>query len=92
VKLRKGDELLEEKTSTGDGPVDAIFQAMNQIANIECELIDYSIRSVTSGREALGEVTVKVKSKEKIYSGVGASTDVIEASAKAYLNCINRIL
>jgi len=92
VKLIKGDEIIEEKTSTGDGPVDAIFNAINQITGIKCELEDYSIRSVTGGREALGEVTVKVRYNNKVYSGVGASTDVIEASAKAYLNCINRIL
>jgi len=92
VKLKKGNEKLKEMAFVGDGPVDAIFNAINQITGIKCELIDYSIRSVTGGREALGEVTVKVKHKEKIYSGVGASTDVIEASAKAYLNCVNRIL
>jgi len=52
----------------------------------------HGIRSVTSGREAMGEVTVKVQYKDKLYTGVAASKDVIEASAKAYLNCINRIL
>ena len=92
IVLKKGNETLPEKTSEGDGPVDAIFNAINQITEIKCELIDYSIRSVTGGREALGEVTVKVNYEGKIYSGVGASTDVIEASTKAYLNCINRTL
>ncbi len=91
IRLRKG-KRVREKASTGDGPVDAIFTAINQITRMKCKLLDYVIRSVTSGREAMGEVTVKVEHKGKVYSGVGASTDVIEASAKAYLNCLNRIL
>jgi 2-isopropylmalate synthase len=91
VQLRKGNRV-RQKASTGDGPVDAVFSAINQITRMKCGLLDYIIRSVTSGREAMGEVTVKIQYKDRVYTGVGASTDVIEASAKAYLNCINRIL
>jgi 2-isopropylmalate synthase len=91
VELRKG-KRVRQKASTGDGPVDAVFSAINQITRIKCSLLDYTIRSVTGGREAMGEVTVKIQYKDRVYTGVGASTDVIEASAKAYLNCINRIL
>jgi 2-isopropylmalate synthase len=91
VQLRKG-KRVRQKASTGDGPVDAVFSAINQITRVKCSLLDYTIRSVTGGREAMGEVTVKIQYKDRVYTGVGASTDVIEASAKAYLNCINRIL
>ena len=91
VKLKKGNRI-SQKAATGDGPVDAIFVAINQIAKIKCKLLDYVIRSVTSGKEAMGEVTVKVEYKDKIYIGVAASTDVVEASAKAYINCLNRLL
>jgi len=90
VRLRKGSRVVQ-RAATGDGPVDAVFSALSSITRIKSELLDYAIRSVTSGREAMGEVTVKVKYKDRIYTGVGASTDVIEASAKAYLNCLNRI-
>jgi len=91
IKLRKG-KRIKQKAAIGDGPVDAIFTAISQIVRIKCKLLDYVIRSVTSGREAMGEVTIKVEHKGKIYTGVAASTDVVEASAKAYINCINRLL
>jgi len=91
VRLRKGKRVVQ-RAATGDGPVDAVFSAISSITRVKGELLDYAIRSVTSGREAMGEVTVKVKYKERTYTGIGASTDVIEASAKAYLNCLNRIL
>jgi len=91
VRLRKGKRVVQ-RAATGDGPVDAVFSAISSITRVKGELLDYAIRSVTSGREAMGEVTVKVKYKDRTYTGVGASTDVIEASAKAYLNCLNRIL
>lgn len=91
VRLRKGKRVVQ-RAATGDGPVDAVFKAINSITQVKCELLDYAIRSVTSGREAMGEVTVKVRYKDRTYTGVGASTDVIEASAKAYVNCLNRML
>ncbi len=91
IKLRKG-KRVKQKAAIGDGPVDAIFTAINQIAHVKCRLLDYVIRSVTSGREAMGEVTVKVELNGQIFTGVAASTDVVEASAKAYINCINRLL
>ena len=55
------------------------------------KLLDYQIRSVTSGKDALGEVSVKISSKGKIVSGRGASTDIIEASIKAYVNAANKL-
>jgi 2-isopropylmalate synthase len=91
VRLRKGTRM-KELASTGDGPVDAVFKAISKITHVKATLVDYTVRSVTSGREALGEATVKVDHKGKLHTGVAASTDVVEASAKAYLNCLNRLL
>lgn len=81
-----------EKSSSGDGPVDACYKAIEQIAKVKGELLDYSIQSVTHGKDALGEVTVKVCIKGKNYIGHGSSTDILEASAKAYLNAINKMI
>jgi 2-isopropylmalate synthase len=80
------------KSSTGDGPVDACYKAIEAMTKLKTELLDYSIQSVTRGKDALGEVTVKARIKEKIVIAQGASTDIIEASAKAYINAINKAL
>jgi len=79
-----------EKSSSGDGPVDACYKAIEQIVKVKGELLDYSIQSVTHGKDAMGEVTVKVRIQGKNYIGHGSSTDILEASAKAYLNAINK--
>jgi 2-isopropylmalate synthase len=80
------------KSSSGDGPVDACYKAIDSITKIKGELLDYSIQSVTQGKDALGEVTIKVKIKDKKVIAHGASTDIIVASAKAYINAINKVL
>ncbi|MCK5015105.1 MAG: 2-isopropylmalate synthase [Candidatus Omnitrophica bacterium] len=90
VLKSKGKEY--KKTSSGDGLVDACYKAVEGITKIKGELLDYSIQSVTHGKDALGEVTVKVKMKEKSVITHGASTDILEASAKAYINAINKVL
>jgi len=92
-------EVLQE-ASCGDGPVDAAFRAIDRITNIKCRLIDYSLRSVSVGKDAIGEVTVKIApvgragafELKKILTGRGTSTDIIEASAKAYINALNRLV
>lgn len=81
-----------ENSSSGDGPVDACYKAIDAMTKIKGELLDYSIQSVTHGKDALGEVTVKVKFKDKKVIGHGASEDIIVASAKAYINAINKAL
>jgi 2-isopropylmalate synthase len=91
IRLKKEGKIVEE-AACGDGPVDAAYKAINRITGIPCKLIDYSLKAVTSGKEALGEVSVKIESKGKQVSGRGASTDIIEASAKAYLNAVNRLV
>jgi 2-isopropylmalate synthase len=77
--------------STGDGPVDACYKAIDKITGSSGKLLDYQIRSVTGGKDALGEVSVKISFKGKVVSGRGASTDIIEASIKAYINAVNKI-
>ncbi|WP_235837227.1 2-isopropylmalate synthase [Carboxydothermus islandicus] len=92
VGLLKEGEKLEE-AATGDGPVDAIYKAINKITGLAPVLEQYSINAVTSGEDALGEVVVKLKNGfGKIVTGRGVSTDILEASAKAYLNGINKLL
>ncbi len=89
VKIKVRNEYFEE-ASIGDGPVDAVFNAIDRALNIKSEVESYQVRSVTSGREALGEVLVRIRSNEKSFNGRGISTDIIEASAKAYLSALNQ--
>jgi 2-isopropylmalate synthase len=86
----KYDGKVRSASSVGDGPVDACYKAIDRITGVTGALKDYQIRSVTGGKDALGEVSVKIESKGAVYSGRGASTDIIEASIKAYVNAINR--
>jgi 2-isopropylmalate synthase len=81
-----------EKGSSGDGPVDACYKAIDAITRTSGKLMDYSIHSVTQGKDALGEVTVKVQFKGKSVIAHGTSTDIFEASAKAYINALNKVL
>ncbi|MFH2144642.1 MAG: 2-isopropylmalate synthase [Candidatus Omnitrophota bacterium] len=91
VCLEKKNKAYEA-TSHGDGPVDACYKAIEKITKIRAKLIDYSIQAITSGKDALGEVNIKLKVAKQEISGRAASTDIIEASVKAYLNVINRVL
>jgi len=86
--LHKGKK--QSKESTGDGPVDACYKAIELVTKLKTDLLDYSIKAVTQGKDALGDVTVKVSIKGEMIIGRGASTDIIEASAKAYINAINK--
>ena len=76
----------------GDGPVDAAFRAIDRIVDKGFMLESYMIKAVTGGRDALGEVTVRVKCKDRTYLGRGISTDIIESSILAYVNAVNRAL
>ena len=98
VRMKRGGakagegELLQD-ASIGDGPVDAVLKAMDRLTKTPGRLMDYSLRAVSQGKDALGEVTVKVDFNDgNLVVGKGASTDIIEASARAYLNAINRHL
>ena len=91
VELKKGKKTVKA-ASSGDGPVDACYKAIDKITGLKCKLLDYSLKSITGGKDALGEVSVRIRSKSGEVSGRGASTDIVEASAKAYVNAVNRLL
>lgn len=88
----KVDETPVQEASCGDGPVDAVYKAIDRITKLKVKLDEYNIKAVTSGEDALGEVTVKVRENGNAYIGRGLSTDIIEASALAYLHAINKII
>ena len=89
VKLEKGEEALAE-TATGDGPIHAAFMAIERILGVSGRLEQFDIRATTPGKDALGEAYVTVDFGGKSYKGNGASTDIIEAAAHAYLNALNK--
>lgn len=91
ISLKRNGKIITE-AATGDGPVDAAFNAMERAVGFSLELEDYSLRAVTEGKDALGEVTTRVSKDGKTFIGRGVSTDIIEASIKAYLNAINRAI
>lgn len=93
VRLGRGEEYFEE-AACGDGPVDAIYKVVDKITGITSTLQLYNLHAVTEGKDALGEVTVKIQpiGAKKTFLGRGVSTDVLEASAKAYLNAVNKIV
>ena len=84
------DGEMKQEAATGDGPVAATYNAIDRITGIEADLADYGIKAITRGQDALGEVSVTLRIGEKKVGGRAASTDIIEASALAYLNAINR--
>ncbi|MCX5667768.1 MAG: 2-isopropylmalate synthase, partial [Candidatus Omnitrophica bacterium] len=83
---------LYDSASIGDGPIDACYKAIDKVIKIGGTLLDYQVKSITGGKDALGEVSVKIKSKDRVVSGRGASTDIIEASIKAYVNAVNKLI
>ena len=89
VKLIKGEEVLVD-SAHGDGPVDATYNAIDRISGVCGRLLHYTMSSVTRGKDALGEVFVHVSFKGKNYTGKAASVDIIDASARAYLNALNK--
>ena len=91
VKIKTKDKT-KQAAACGDGPVDAAYQAIREAAGQSPKLESYSIRAVTGGKEALGEATVKITENGRTYIGRGVSTDIIEASAKAYIDAINRMV
>ena len=90
MKLEKHGQMLEG-VALGDGPIDSAFLAIENILGCHYELDDFQIRSVTEGREAMGETVVKLRSNGKLYSGRGTSTDIVGSSIQAYINALNKI-
>ncbi len=92
LRLRNGEQELREQMICGDGPVDAIFLAIEKITGYEIVCHDFRVQAVTVGKDAQGEVNVEVEHEGHIFRGRGVSTDSVEASAKAFVNAINRIV
>ena len=78
--------------ATGDGPIDAAYEAISRITGIRLALADFALRALTGGKDAQGEVTIEVEHEGRKYRARGLSTDIVEASAKAYLTAVNRVL
>ncbi|SVD27979.1 uncharacterized protein METZ01_LOCUS380833, partial [marine metagenome] len=92
VVLINRDGEKSEATANGDGPVDSICNAIDSITGLTCKLIDYQVMSKTKGRDAQGEVTVRVVSDNREVLGKGVGVNTIEASGFAYINAINKLL
>jgi len=90
VKLKAGGETVE-KTEHGDGPVDAVFRAITSITGTRSRLLKYEVKAITGGTDALGEVVCSIEEDGRSVSGNGADTDIIIASAKAYINALNKL-
>jgi 2-isopropylmalate synthase len=93
IGLQIGEEVREE-AACGNGPVDAICKAIDKITGYACTLLTWGINAVTEGKDAIGEVNLTVTSErnKKTYTGRGISTDVLEASARAYINAVNKLI
>jgi 2-isopropylmalate synthase len=93
VRLIGPDGAVRADAALGTGPVDAVYRAINRIIDVPNELTEYAVKSVTEGIDAQGEVTIRVASPDgKAFIGRGADTDIIVASAKAYMNALNRMI
>jgi len=91
VRLLRGEQERED-VSLGDGPINAAFNAINRIVDGEFTLEGFSVRSVTEGEDALGEAVVKLSRGGETVTGRGLSTDIIEASIKAYVSGVNKLM
>jgi 2-isopropylmalate synthase len=89
LRTPAGEELTD--AAIGTGPVDAVYKAINRVVNVPNELIEFSVQSVTAGIDAIGEVTIRLRYNKRVYSGHAANTDIIVASAQAYVNALNRL-
>jgi len=92
VKLTTSDGQVLADAALGTGPVDAVCKAINRLVGVSNVLTEFSVKSITEGIDAIGEVLIRVESEGITYTGRGADTDIIVASAKAYMNALNRLL
>jgi 2-isopropylmalate synthase len=91
LEMQHEDGRILRDAATGDGPIDAAFMALERLTGITVKLEDFVVNSISSGKDAQGEVAVKVSSGTEVYHGKGVSTDIIEAAAKAYLQALNQL-
>ena len=92
VRLVGPNGITNTDASTGNGPVDAVCKAIDRVIGCSCKLVDFSVQSISEGLDSIGTVTIRVEDSGRTFSGRGASTDIIVASAKAYLSAVNRML
>ncbi|TDF94815.1 2-isopropylmalate synthase [Paenibacillus piri] len=91
VQLKKGSETMTG-SAVGDGPIDALYSVIKSLVGLEVQLKDYKINSLSRGKEAIGRVNIRIEYEGKTYSGRAMDTDIIKASANAFLNGINAVL
>ncbi len=91
LRLKRGAEIFQD-AGCGDGPVDAALKTIDRITKIKGKLLDFSLQAISVGKDAMGEVTLRVAFDDEILSAKAASTDIVEAGTKAYLSCVNRLL
>ena len=92
VSLTTSDGALITEAAIGTGPVDAVCQALNRLAQVPNELVEFSVKSVTEGIDAMGEVTIRLRHQGVLYSGHAADTDIVVAAAQAFVNALNRLV
>ena len=85
-----GEETQNRTSDTGDGPLDALFRAIEDVTGVTVVVRDFRVHSVTRGKDAQGESTIEVEHQGRVYRGRGVSTDTVEAAALAFLNAVNR--
>ncbi|NLK08001.1 MAG: 2-isopropylmalate synthase [Firmicutes bacterium] len=91
VRLTQG-EIGTAEAACGSGPIDAVYKAIDRASGISAKLESYALQAVTGGKDALGEVTVRIRGNGSTFIGRGTSTDIIEASAKAYVHALNKLV
>jgi 2-isopropylmalate synthase len=92
VRITVPDGQQVHEAATGNGPVDAVCKAIARVVGVEAKLAEYSVRSITEGLDSMGDVTIRLDYKGRVYTGRGASTDILIASARAYINALNRLV
>ena len=92
VRVIGPGQQVYSDAATGNGPVDAVCKAIHRVTGVSARLVDFNVHSVTEGLDSIGEVVVRVDQDGKIFMGRGASTDIIVASAKAYVSAVNRLI
>ncbi len=92
VTLTTSDGAEITEASIGTGPVDAVCQALNRLAQVPNELVEFSVKSVTEGIDAMGDVTIRLRHQGVLYSGHAADTDIVVAAAQACVNALNRLI
>lgn len=92
VEVSLQGQTARQEAASGEGPVEALYRAIDRVASFQGDLAHYQLKAVTGGQDALGEVWVRVKSAGRVATGRGASIDVLEASVRAYVAAINKLL